>query len=290
MHRLHPLPGRVPAFALGLALALLSGCGDEPATPGEKTIDIDVYFNINVDGPGLQLAGMNYQNAAGTTYSILALRFILSDLTLHTGEGRSVPLKSVHFYDVADGSTQFFRLTGLPHDNYTSLSFTFGLDESKNVRNRYSSDGKLHAAMQWPAELGAGLGYYYLQLEGRYETSPGGPTAEYRTHTGARQLDGSHPGYPGVVDATPHHFHFRVDAPFTPVHIHEGENGLLQIYFNLNGWYTDHTPSDGFDSAYDFKTLPDQTITADLDAQAKLQANGPFCFFATLEPGVGHGH
>jgi hypothetical protein len=119
-----------------------------------------------------------------------------------------------------------------------------------------------------------------MQLEGNFETSPGGPTAGYTTHAGAFQIDG--------VDPAPRHFFFEVDAPFTPTHVHEV--GELEIFINLNGWYIDHAPADGFDSAYDFNDLPDQMIMDDGDAQAKLQANGPFCFSATLEATGGHGH
>jgi hypothetical protein len=289
MRRLSTLRVGIIVLALGLSLGGLPACSDDPAAT-EPPIEVDVYFALDVEGAALQLNSLVYATPAGTNYSIKVLRFILSDIRLHADDGSSVLLKSVHFYDVADASTQTFHVAGLPHTNFTHLTFTFGLDESKNLRDKYQSYTALHAVMQWPTGLGANLGYHYMQLEGNYETSPGGATAGYTTHTGARQLDGTHPDYPGVVDATPHHFHFEVTAPFTPQHIHEGGHGELQIGFNLNGWYTDHAPADGFDSSYDFTTLSDQMIMPNLDAQARLQANGPFCFSATLTATDGHDH
>jgi hypothetical protein len=283
-----------PAMMLALLLAAGPGCGDDDPVAADEPIEVDAYFSLNVDGPGLQLNNLIYTNAAGTKYSIKVLRFILSDIRLHTDDGKSILLADVHFYDVADGTTQIIHATGLPHANFTGVSFTFGLDETRNVRNRYQSNAKLHAVMQWPTGLGADLGYHYMQLEGNYETSPGGPTAGYTTHTGPRHLDGTNPMYPGVVDATPHHFHFAVEAPFTPTHVHEGGHGELQIFINLNGWYADHLAGDGFDSGYDFAQLDGepggQMMMGNLDAQAKLRANGPFCFSATLAAHDGHDH
>jgi hypothetical protein len=275
-------PFAVPVLFAGLALCAVAGCSDEDPASSEPPISVDVYFNLDVDGAGLVRNSFAYTNAAGTIYSIQTLRFIISDLALHTDDGRTVPLKEVHFYDVSDASTQSLHATGLPHADYTRLTFTFGLDESKNVRDRYlHSYPALHAAMYWPPAMGPTLGYHYMQLEGDFKFSPDS-TIGYTTHTGARQLDG--------IDPAPHHFFFAVDAPFTPTHIHEGGTGELEIHFNLNGWYADHLPADGFDSQYDFKDLPDQGIMDDLDAQGKLQANGAFCFSATLTATGGHDH
>ena len=142
--------------------------------------------------------------------------------------------------------------------------------------------------MEWPTDLCADHGYHYMQLEGNYEQTHGGATGGNTTHTGARHLDGNSPSYPGVVDATAHHFAFNVNAGFTPAHMHEGGLGELNVTFNLNGWYMDHTPGDGVDTQYDFTTLPDQMIMGDLDAQGKLKSNGPGCFTATMVTHGGH--
>jgi hypothetical protein len=276
------------ALAAVSLLALL-GCGEDAAAP-ETPSTVDVFFNLNVDGPGLQLNNLIYTTPAGTKYSIKVLKFVISDITLHSDDGRHVEIKDVHYFDVGDGTTQTFRHSSVPHANWTSVSLTFGLDETKNVRDRYQSMTKFHAAMQWPTGLGPNLGYHYLQLEGNFETTPGGATAGYTTHTGARQLDGTNPDFPGVVDATPHHHFFTVDLPFTPTHIHEGGHGEMQLFFNLNGWYLDHDLSDGIDSSYDFTTLGNQMIMGNLDAQQRLMSNGPFCFSATLVASGGHDH
>jgi hypothetical protein len=272
-------------FAMLALLLVSAACESDDPTGTEAPISVTAYFNLNIDGAPLQRNSMIYSNPSGTVYSIKELRFIISDLKLHADDGRTVTLKNVHYYDVNEPSTQAIHVMNLPHANFISLSFTFGLDASKNLRNKYPS---IPLVMVWPAALGEDLGYHYMQLEGNYETTPGGATGGYTTHTGPRQLDGTNPSFPGVVDPVAHHFFFSVNAPFTPTHIHDGGHGDLEISFDLNGWYLDHTPADGNDTEYDFTALPNQAIMGHLDEQGKLQTNGPGCFSASLVAIGGH--
>jgi hypothetical protein len=159
------------------------------------------------------------------------------------------------------------------------------------ANNARDSHPEIPIIMVWPTDLGPDLGYHYMQLGGNYETdATTHATAGYTTHTGPRHLDGTSLDFPGIVDATAYDFSFPVSASFTPAHVHEGGHGELDINIDLNGWYTDHTPADGVDTQYDFKTLSNQAIMGDLDAQGKLQTNGPGCFSATLVAHGGHDH
>lgn len=272
------------AIALGLLLPAW-GCGDdEGPIVYDEPIETSVFFDLNVDGQPLILNSPSYTNSSGTPYSIKTLRFVITNVVLHS-PGRSVKIADLHYYDLADPATQSFEYSGLPHEEWTSVSFTFGLDETDNVRDKYLNRPTFHLDMQWPSTLGADLGYHYMQLEGDY----GSPAQAYTTHMGPRQLDGTNPDFPGVVDATPHHFHFSVDLPFTPTHIHNEGRGELEISFDLNDWYADSDAGDGVDTEYDFSDYPTQMIMGNLDAQEKLHTNGRFCFSATLE-GIGGHH
>lgn len=277
-------------FVIGLCLATLVAvsCNDDPTAAEPTAGSADVSFSFTVGGAPLALNMMNYTTPEGTVYSVKTLRFIISDLRLHTDAGKSILVKSVHYYDIGDATTQSIHVNDLPHANYTSVSFTFGLPTAKNLRNEYPT---IPSIMVWPTGLGTDLGYHYMQLDGNYETDAGThATAGYTTHTRPRHLDGTNPDYPGVVDATAYDFSFPVSVPFTPTHIHEGGHGALEITFDLNGWYTDHSPGDGVDTQYDFKTLSSQMIMGDLDAQGKLQTNGSGCFTASLTAHEGHDH
>ncbi len=276
---------RLAALAL---LMCVASCGDDDPVVVEDPIDVTTSFNLNVDGAGIILGSApNYTNSSGTTYSIQTLRFVISHLTLHNADGGSFEIADLHYYNVNDLSTQSFTKGGLPHAEWTRVTFTFGLDENDNVRDKYLSRTQFHNDMTWPATLGANLGYHYMQLEGNYSTGPG-TTAAYTTHMGPRQLDGTNPDFPGIVDATPYHFHFGVDLPITPTHIHNGGHGQLTINFNLNDWYKDSDAGDGTDTEYDFSDYPTQMVMGNLDAQGKLHTNGRFCFSADFESHGGH--
>jgi hypothetical protein len=66
----------------------------------------------------------------------------------------------------------------------------------------------------------------------------------------------------------------------------------VTLHIDFNGWYKDHTPADGNDSAYDFHDLEGtpmgQMIMGNKAAQEKLKANGPFCFTADMVAVGGH--
>jgi hypothetical protein len=266
----------------------LVACGDDDPMQQEPPIEATVRFNLEVGGLPLILSTLpNYTNSSGTMYSIQLLRFVVTNVTLHDDNGTAFELADLHYYNLADPGSQSFERTGLPHTEWTRVTFTFGLDEIDNVRDKYTSRTAFHNDMQWPVTLGEDLGYHYMQLEGNYTDGPGS-TAAYTTHTGPRQLDGTNPDFPGVVDPVPYHFQFDVDLSFTPTHIHNGGSGILTIDFDLNDWYSDNDAGDGVDTEYDFPDYPTQMIMGNLDAQTKLQTNGRFCFSATLEAHGGH--
>ncbi len=280
----------VRALILAVSAALLFaalGCSDEDPVAYDTPIDVTTTFSLNVDGQGLILGDApNYTNSSGTMYSIKTLRFVVTDVTLHS-PNRSVKIADLHYYNIADPTSQSFEYSGLPHEEWNRVSFTFGLDETDNVRDKYSSLTQFQNEMFWPVPLGANLGYHYMQLEGNYATGPS-TTDAYTTHMGPRQLDGSNLDFPGVTDPVPYHFHFSVNLPFTPTHIHNEGRGELTINFNLNDWYQDSDPTDGVDTEYDFADYPTQLIMGNLDAQGKLHTNGRFCFSAEMEAIGGH--
>lgn len=281
------------AVALLLLAAVLAGCGDDdPVAGGEPPVTVEAYFAFTVDGQAfLPGPATPYVNPDGRKYGVQVLRFVLSDIRLHSEQGSEILLKDVHYVNLADPASLIIHFEGgVPHDDWNRVTFTFGLDETRNVRDRYlNSMPTFHSEMAWPEPLGKELGYHYMQLEGNYEVTPGGDTAPYLMHTGPRQLDGTNLDFPGVVDATPYHYHFAVDLPFTPTHIHDGGTGEVTFHFELNGWYMDHTPADGNDTQIDFTDYP-VMIMGNLEAQAKLQANGPFCFSASMESHGGTHH
>ena len=139
--------------------------------------DLTINFTHTVDGIELTTNSMIYTNAAGENYDIKTLKYLISDITLHADDGNTLLLDEVHFVDISDESTFSFTIEDIPNNNYTSISYTMGLDTIKNINNLYINES-YHSAMAWPETNGGG--YHYMKLEGSYNND----STFYNTHTG----------------------------------------------------------------------------------------------------------
>ena len=158
-------------FITSLIIITFSAC--------EKPIqtDLTINFTQTVDGAELTTNSMGYTNSAGENYDVKTLKYLISDITLHSNDGNTLLLDEVHFIDVSDASTFSFTIEDVPNNNYTSISYTMGLDTIKNINNLYINES-YHSAMAWPETNGGG--YHYMKLEGAYNND----STFYNTHTG----------------------------------------------------------------------------------------------------------
>jgi hypothetical protein len=150
----------------------------------DKSIEtnLEVNFSQTVNGESLEQNALQYTNADGQDYSVKKLWYIISDITLHSDEGENV-IKDYHFIDIDNPSTLSFTINDLEDANYTSISYTMGLDSIKNISNVYVNED-FHTTMFWPEEMENGMfmggGYHYMKLEGNYTND----TLAFNTHTG----------------------------------------------------------------------------------------------------------
>ena len=136
-----------------------------------------IHFNHYVNGTELVVNEMIYTNPSNDNYSIQTLRYLVSDITLHTDNGTETLLDEVHFIDISIDSTLILNIPQINYQNYTSISFTMGLDSIKNNTNLFLNEN-FFPSFVWPEFLGGG--YHYMQLEGDFNTVFNG----YTTHTG----------------------------------------------------------------------------------------------------------
>jgi len=167
--------------------APITGCTDSTAINYLATATINdgsceyLSLNINfkhyVDDIELIANEMIYTNPSNDNYSIQTLRYLISDITLHTNNGDETLLNEVHFIDISIDSTLILNIPQINYQNYTSISFTMGLDSIKNITNLFLNEN-FFPSFVWPEFLGGG--YHYMQLEGDFNTVFNG----YTTHTG----------------------------------------------------------------------------------------------------------
>ena len=202
--------------------------------------DINIHFTQTVGGDTLILDNMMYVNQAGQSYSVQTVRYLISDITLYKNDGGSTLLDEVHFIDISIPSTLTLSIPEIEYGSYTSIGFTMGLNNSKNITNLFLNEN-FFPSFTWPEFLGGG--YHYMQLEGDFNTVFNG----YATHTGA--TDG--------ID-------FSFNKLF-PININ-ATNSIRDIDINMDiaNWYQNP-------EAFNFTT---DGIMGDTNSQIILQANG----------------
>ena len=196
-------------FITSLILITFSAC-EKPT----KT-DLTINFTQSVDGTELTTNSMIYTNSAGEDYDVKTLKYLISDITLHADDGNTLLLDEVHFIDISDASTFSFTVEDVPNNNYTSISYTMGLDTIKNINNLYINES-YHSAMAWPETNGGG--YHYMKLEGAYNND----STFYNTHTGGTM--GSDYSFNNVEDIS-----LTVDDDLGDVSIN--------VNMEINNWY-----------------------------------------------------
>ena len=198
-------------------------------------LNIIIHFKHYVNGTELVVNEMIYTNPSNDNYSIQTLRYLISDITLHTNNGDETVLNEVHFIDISIDSTLILNIPQINYQNYTSISFTMGLDSIKNITNLFLNEN-FFPSFVWPEFLGGG--YHYMQLEGDFNTVFNG----YTTHTG---------GTNGID--------FSFNKIFSITDITD-----ININMEITNWYTNPEIFD----------LTTDGIMGDINKQTILKANG----------------
>ena len=203
--------------------------------------DLNIHFTQTVDGDPLILDSMMYINQANDIYSVQTVRYLISDITLHTDNGTNTLLDEVHFIDISINSSLSINIPEIANHNYTSISFTMGLDSVKNITNLFLNEN-FFPSFTWPELLGGG--YHYMQLEGDFNTVFNG----YATHTG---------GTNGID------FSFNKTFPLLTIN---AINNMRDIYINMEitNWYQNP----------EIFNLTTDGIMGNSNSQIILKANG----------------
>ena len=111
-------------FITSLILITFSACEKPTLT------DLTINFSQTVDGDRLVIGSgcmdggdcfqdhsccnlgktLGYTNAAGENYNIQTLKYLISDITLHSDNGNNLLLDEVHFIDLSKVSTSSFTI------------------------------------------------------------------------------------------------------------------------------------------------------------------------------------
>jgi hypothetical protein len=232
---------------LVFAILLTVGCKKDEAGFGTITLN----FDHNVGGQNLELEQLKYNSLAGHVYSVVNLRYYVSNFVLRKSDGGILNVDEIHYRDIHDPATRSLVLRNIPDGDYTSLTFVFGLDEDTNV------DGGLENTveninMEWP--IPGDQGYHYMKLEGRYDSFGTGVIKNYNLHTGAT---GGNQNY------------VEVTLPLSVVAM-ESNSWNVIVMMDINEWLQNP-------QTYDFDEFG-PNIMMNQAAQVILKANGATVF------------
>ncbi|KAA9339801.1 hypothetical protein F0P96_04070 [Hymenobacter busanensis] len=163
---------RRTAFLIAAAsLTTLVGCDDNKDDPKPKTGELELHVENVAGTASLALNAGSYTTAQGETFSVTTLKYYLSGFKLNRADGTSwAEPDSYHLLDQRVAASQHIELKDIPAGDYTSLTFTIGVDSATSVGGVRT--GALDVAnndMYWEWE-----GYTYLRLNGKSAKAAGG--------------------------------------------------------------------------------------------------------------------
>jgi len=151
---------------------------------------LSIEFDNIVGGQNLQLNTGSYTNASGETFSVSLLQYFISNISVKKADGTvyTVPQDSSYFLIKESDPTTRFAKVKVPEGEYTSLTFTLGVDSlrsTKDISERkgvLDPSGGMEDGMYW----GWNSGYIFFKMEGISQQAPVDPTGQnkFRYHIG----------------------------------------------------------------------------------------------------------
>ena len=153
-----------------IALAFTLACTQQLLTAAMLQVEIDPQF----EGQPLQSASFRYHTAAGETFSVTRVSYLVSDFALQRDDGRWREYTNAVAWQDFDQNRNSFHISSLPAGNYLSLRFTVGLSPELNHLNitNFPAGHPLNPdvnGLYW----GWQGGYIFMALEGLWRNGAG---------------------------------------------------------------------------------------------------------------------
>jgi hypothetical protein len=204
----------------------------QPKVPGH----LNIFFTQSVKGQPLEFDTMKYVNAAGNPYMVTNIQYFISDICLHKANGDSILFnqndknQNIHYVDTDLPDTWEWKLPdSIPPGEYSSISFTFGLNEKENTSLRFPDPPE--SAMFWPQYLGGG--YHYMKLNGKWRDTHD-TIRPFNFHLGIGQ-EYDEQGNPVKFIQN----YFIVHLPSSGFTMESGKTLRFDIDMDVNEWFED---------------------------------------------------
>jgi len=214
-------------FITSLIVALLLTASCRKQDDGGKLIFV---FGHKIGGVELVKDSVTYLNAAENEYVVNELQYFISEVTLWKNGDRQVITSDsgVHYVDLDIPSTlSWFPDQVIPAGNYDSITFTFGLTESKNISGYFVNPPERD--MFWPDVMGGG--YHYMKMNGKWKTTLG-DIQPFNLHLGIGMIADTAGNETFVQN------YFTVTLPLSWCEVHESQvYRQFTIDMDINSWF-----------------------------------------------------
>lgn len=239
-----------------LMIILILGCKKNNEQPAEvkNTGHIVFTFTHHVDGMPLETDTMKYMNAAGNPYMIDEVMYFISDVTLHKSDGTKKVINGwndIYYVDTNIPSTLTWNVyDDIPEGKYDSVSFTFGINQEKNVTGLFVNPPEVN--MAWPSILGGG--YHYLMINGKWKDLES-KVNNYNFHLGIGQLYKDNSTDTDSIYGFVQNY-FNVTLPESAFTLAKDSTKQIELIMNIEKWFS--TPNIFDFNVYGFNTMQNQ--------------------------------
>ncbi len=198
-----------------------------PPIPASSTTGLSLSIKINhvVNGTPLVLGATSYTTASSDTFSVNALKYYFTNITLTNQAGEVITLpESYYLIDQGDSTSKIITLQNIPEGDYASISFMIGVDSHRNTSGAQTGALDPLKGMFWDWNTG----YIMAKMEGSSPQS-GSTTKTLAFHIG---------GYSGVNSGVR-----TVSLPLpTSAHVHPAHQPKIILSADLAKWFSSVTP------------------------------------------------
>jgi len=249
----------IRVVALSGLLLIAASCGKDGVTSGP----VQFVFKHNINGVELQRGIMKYTNKAGNIYQVDELQYFISEIKLTRADGQIIAItadSSIHYVDLDVAGTEIWNSKVLISvEDYTSISFVFGINEAKNKTGLFVNPPQRD--MFWPDIMGGG--YHYMKMNGKWKANAD-TIKPFNFHLG---IGMKMPG-PGFVQN-----YFTVTQP---LNIHTGSStNVFTVTMNIEKWF--ESPN-----VWDWNVIGGQIMMNQM-AMHKACENGVNAFHVSFE-------
>jgi hypothetical protein len=196
----------------------------------DNTTTLTIGFTQSVGDQPFIKDSLQYINAAGNQYEINDLQYFVSDIVLHKSDGKEVAFtegNGIHYVDIDIPGTLTWAIDQeIPTGDYTSVSFTFGINEEKNKTNLFVNPPERD--MFWPDAMGGG--YHYMKMNGQWVDILNQFTP-FNFHLGIGMMDDGMGGMSFIQN------YFTVHIPNSGVNLTAGSNHKLILKMDIASWF-----------------------------------------------------